>query len=158
MSTRVADAVNKGGRPTKYLATYCTEVKDFMGLGYSIAAFAGHIGVARETVYEWERTIPEFAEAIAIARGKRVKALEEGLLKESQAGPAVTARIFALKNADPREWRDRIEHTGDGGGPIVIATALEEARRRVAIDVAFEEVKPALPAPSVAEALAAKRK
>jgi hypothetical protein len=144
MSTRVANrVVNKGGQPTKYRPAYIDEVKDFMGQGYSISAFAGHVGVSRETVYEWERTIPEFAEALDIARGKRVAELEKGLLKESQAGPAVTARIFALKNACPAEWRDRVEHTGADGKDLVpaevpvleavryIALALEVAQRRL---------------------------
>ena len=121
MSTRAANSVtkiNKGGQPTKYRPEFCAEVKTFMALGYSISAFAGHVEVSRETVYEWARTIPEFADALEVARGKRVQTLEEGLLRVDQSGPAVTARIFALKNAAPHEWRDRVEHTGADGGPI----------------------------------------
>ncbi len=37
-----------------------------------------------------------------------------------ELGPKITARIFALKNAAPAEWRDRIEHTGADGGPLQV--------------------------------------
>lgn len=106
------------GRPTLYSQQYVNEVKEFMAQGYSLTAFAGHIGTGIETVYGWERQIPEFSEAVKTARAKRVGNLELGLLREDMPGPAVTARIFALKNAAPAEWRDRIEHTGANGGPI----------------------------------------
>ncbi len=110
-----------GGRPTKYVDTYCNEVKDFMGQGYSLTAFAGEIGVSRETVYEWERTIPEFSDAVKTARAKRTGFLEKDLLNNTMAGPQVTARIFALKNACAAEWREKqdIEMTGKDGAPLL---------------------------------------
>ena len=90
-----------------------------MGDGFSLTAFAGSIGVSRETVYEWERSIPAFSDAIKRARAGRVFALEKQLLSGDN-GPSVTARIFALKNASPEEWREKqaVELTGKDGGPI----------------------------------------
>ena len=95
-----------GGRPSDYDPRFCDEIIEFMGQGYSITAFAGHIGVHRDTLYEWESKHPAFSDAIKAARMMRVAALEYGLLNAS-AGHEVTARIFALKNADPTEWRDK---------------------------------------------------
>ncbi len=45
----------------------------------------------------------------------------EGLLS-ADMGPRVTARIFALKNAAPEEWKDKVqnEHSGPQGGPIPV--------------------------------------
>jgi hypothetical protein len=108
------------GQPTKYRQEYCDSVKTFMGQGYSLTAFAGSIRVSRETVYEWERVIPEFSDAVKSARAMRVMCLEGGLLSGDAASPQITARIFALKNACPPEWRDKheFEHTGKDGGPI----------------------------------------
>lgn len=120
------------GRPTKYRPEFAEQVLDYMGRGYSLTAFAGSIRVSRECVYEWERTIPEFSDAVKAARSARVSVLEEQLLG-MENGPSVTARIFALKNACPDEWREKqaLELSGKDGGPIETqdVSQLELARR-----------------------------
>lgn len=128
------------GQPTKYKPEYCDAVMAFMGQGYSLTAFAGSIRVSRETVYEWERVIPEFSDAVKSARAMRVTCLEGGLLSGEAASPQITARIFALKNACPPEWRDKheVEHTGKDGGPI----AFSRARSKLA-DLLSSEDEPA---------------
>lgn len=107
------------GRPSTYDAAHCQAVIDFMGQGYSLTAFAGHIGVARSTINEWMGHHPDFSEAVKIGQAKRTMKLE-GTLLAGETGPKVTAHIFALKNADPDGWRDKHEHelAGAGGGPI----------------------------------------
>jgi hypothetical protein len=109
MSADLGAALRPPGRPTKYRPEYADLVMSYMGQGYSLTAFAGHIQVSRECVYEWERAIPEFSDAVKAARAMRVNHLEGGLLSGDAAGPQITARIFALKNAAPEEWRDRYE-------------------------------------------------
>ena len=101
-----------GGRPTKFQETYCNEVIETMGTGLSLTAFAGHIGVARSTINEWMNAHPQFSEAVKIGTAKRVAYLERRLL-DGEIGPRVTSHIFALKNADPEEWKDKreIEHS-----------------------------------------------
>lgn len=101
------------GRPTKFQAVYCDEVIETMGQGLSLTAFAGEIGVARSTINEWMGAHPEFSEAVKVGTAKRVRYLERRLL-DGEIGPRVTSHIFALKNADPEEWRDKVEthHTG----------------------------------------------
>lgn len=101
------------GRPTKYKQAYCREVIDTMATGLSLTAFAGDIGVARSTINEWIDNHPEFSESVRVAKAKRTLALERGMLA-AENGPAVTARMFALKNADPEEWREKsqVEHSG----------------------------------------------
>ena len=49
-------------------------------------------------------------------------------LLDAPDGPTVTSRIFALKNADPTEWRDRVQQeiTGKDGGPIEVAKTLAD--------------------------------
>ena len=105
---KTAEVERRVGRPSKYRPEYCQSVQDYMGKGYSLTAFAGSIGIPRDTVYQWEANYPEFSYAIKSARGKRVEALERVLL-EAETSPKVTSRIFALKNAAPDEWRDRLE-------------------------------------------------
>jgi hypothetical protein len=97
------------GRPTDYRPEYCEAVIDFMAQGYSLTAFAGSIRVARETVYAWIKTYSDFSDAVSRARATRVQWLEAKLLR-SRKGAETTAAIFALRNADPTEWRD-VKHT-----------------------------------------------
>jgi hypothetical protein len=116
-----------GGRPSKFSEAYCGEVISAGEAGLSLTAFAGMIGVARSTINEWIGEHPEFSEAVKVHQAKRTLALEQGLLS-ADVGPRVTARIFALKNADPDGWKDKqeIEHTGTG-----LADAIMAARARL---------------------------
>ena len=94
------------GRPTLYRPEYCQRAIEFMGQGYSVTALAGHLGISKDTIYDWITTHRTFADAINMGRSARVTALEAKLLNTSK-GVGVTAAIFALKNADPDEWQDR---------------------------------------------------
>ena len=102
-------AKHAGGRPTDYRPEYCDAVIAAMSDGLSLAAFAGLIGQGRDTVYKWIRAHSEFSDAVSRARAARVLWLERKLLR-SRKGAETTAAIFALKNADPTEWRD-LKHT-----------------------------------------------
>jgi hypothetical protein len=77
--------------------------------GLSLAAIAGVIGVAQDTIYEWRKVHSEFSEACSRARSARILWWELKLGR-SRKGAETTASIFALKNAAPDEWRD-IRHT-----------------------------------------------
>jgi hypothetical protein len=56
----------------------------------------------------------DFSDAVTRARNARVNGLEKRLLNIKNGGEAAVS-IFALKNADPEEWREvryaNIEHT-----------------------------------------------
>lgn len=97
--------------PKAYDPRFCTAVIEVMGEGHSLTAFAGAIGVSRETVLDWVRAHRDFAEAVQVARAARAYRLEQTLL----SGANNTGAVFALKNACPEEWRDRreIDHNPD---------------------------------------------
>ena len=110
-----------GGRPTKYDPAFCNEAIDFMESGYSATALAGHLKVARSTLYKWAEEHPEFSDALNVGQAvgalwweNRIRAVAEG--KDGNA----TAAIFGLKNRASIDWRDKqeLEHTGKDGGPI----------------------------------------
>jgi hypothetical protein len=110
------------GQPTKYRPEYCQELVEFMAKGYSIEAFAGHIRVTADTVYEWCRVHKEFSEA----KKEGTVRCREFYEKIGLAGATgqlknfnVTAWIFNMKNRFG--WRDKheIEHQGNIQ-PIVI--------------------------------------
>ena len=118
------------GRPTAYDPIYCDIVIAYCSQGLSLTAFAGNIGVARSTLNNWMAANPDFLEACKIAMGKRAEFLEAGMIAADATGPMVTARRFALVNAnvanEPTDWAERSETTttinkGDGWADIFAA-------------------------------------
>ena len=119
------------GRPTEYRPEFGEQLVELMATGLSLSASAASLGFHRQRAYEWAEKHPEFADNITHARGRRLLKLEQDLLDSGLPGPAITARIFALKNADAEEWRDKVvsEHTGKDGAPLIPPTDVEVARR-----------------------------
>lgn len=116
------------GRPTDFAPSMGEEILALMSEGLSLAAAAAEVGVHRQRVYEWLGKHPEFADTVRLAQVKRQAFLERRLLSAKE-GPVVTSSIFALKNAGPEDWRDRVvnEHSGPGGGPIQTQSTLDLA-------------------------------
>ncbi len=115
------------GRPSEYTPALGNELIELMATGLSLTAAAASLGFHRDTMYDWSQKHPEFSDALKLAKGKRVLKLETDLL-DAPDGPTVTSRIFALENADPTEWRDRVQQeiTGKDGGPIEVAKTLAD--------------------------------
>jgi len=95
----------KMGRPSEYKPEYCDLVIDKMAEGLSLSGFAGFIKVSKSAVYEWMTEHRDFGDAVSRARMARVHRLEVKLLSANK-GAQTSAAIFALRNADPTEWRD----------------------------------------------------
>lgn len=93
-----------------------------MAKGFTVTAFAGKIGVSRDTIYAWAKEYPEFSDTLKRARAKQVLYWEQRLHKAGNKKGDATPVIFALKNACPDEWRDvqRLEHGGRGNEPIQV--------------------------------------
>lgn len=116
------------GGPTKYSPERCDEIIGHMSKGLSATAAAGEMNITRKLLYDWSERHPEFAEAMELGRIKRQAFLEKQLMSPSAPG-MVPAMIFALKNANPKEWRDKqeLEHTGKDGGAIQIEDVTRDA-------------------------------
>jgi hypothetical protein len=104
------------GRPSKYDPAFCDTVREVMAEGYSKLAAAGFIGICYNTMRNWMDEHPEFLQAVKHGEAARAIFLERDLLA-AETGPKVTSRIFALKNAAPDEWKDKVEtdHTSSDG-------------------------------------------
>lgn len=111
--------MNNVGRPTDYRPEFGEELIRLMATGLSLSAAAASLGLHRQRFYTWAEKYPELADNINVARGKRLLHLEQRLLSDETPGPAMTGTIFALKNADAEEWREKVvnETTGPNGGP-----------------------------------------
>ena len=116
------------GRTTEYREEFGEEMVSLMATGLSLTAAAAALGFHRGTIYGWAEQFPEFGNTINVARGKRLLFLEQRLLREDMPSPAMTGTIFALKNADAEEWREKVvnEHTGEGGKPIKLEWVIVE--------------------------------
>lgn len=193
----MAEAKRSVGRPTSYRAEFCEAIQQHAAIiaeGGTDSAIAEALSVDIATIYRWKNEHPEFSEACQAVKAHVDDRVEASLFKRGigyshkavkifmPAGaaepvyadytehypPDTAAASLWLRNRRPKDWRDRVEHTGADGGPISIAVTLEEARRRAAIDVQFDPVttseQPALPAPEepgasgLASALKASRK
>jgi hypothetical protein len=132
VSTAVKDV---GGRPSKYQGNFCEALIAHGAEGLSLNAFAGEIGVARRTLFNWAELHPEFAEAIEIAKAKacgwwekRAKTIGDG-----DGGPGAASIVqFMLRNYGQEDFTDRREvaYTGAIQHNLTYEQAVEEARRR----------------------------
>jgi hypothetical protein len=134
---KATEDLEQVGRDTKYKPEYCNKIIEFLKLGHSVMAFAGSIGVARSSIYEWAKTYPEFSDALKAAQSASVEFWEKLLLNVAAGGKGnVTAVIFALKNRGREEWADIIatQLADKDGKPIDPAKPLDalEIARRVA--------------------------
>ena len=94
-----------------------------MAKGYSLTAFAGILGVNRDTIDAWMHAHQEFSEACRRAKAKRLLQWERAAMKvAAKGGGHGQSQIiaFGLKNMGGNEWRDKQEHehSGPRGGPL----------------------------------------
>jgi DNA-binding XRE family transcriptional regulator len=101
-------------RPTKYNKKYDEQIIEFMAQGYSKEAFAGKIGVAEHTIYNWLKKQKSFLQATKKAEAKCRLFWEEMGIEMALSGSGnATAWIFQMKNRFG--WRDKKEIETTGG-------------------------------------------
>lgn len=115
-------------RPTDYRPEYCDQVIAWGEEGKSVTWMAAHLGVHRDTLYEWDRVHPEFSDAFMRARHLS-QAWWEDQGQSGMYAPGFNGSVWA-KNMGARfkdEWGDsnKVELTGAGGGPVQTAMTIE---------------------------------
>src|SRR5688572_10998862 len=100
-------AKKKGGRPSKYKPEYPAELSKHFGKGGSYEAFAGVVGVAIQTLYDWEKRHPEFLaakqEGVSLSQHVWEQIGMAGMTGKI-SGFNATVWIFNMKNRFG--WRD----------------------------------------------------
>jgi len=132
----VVPPARKVGRPSMLDAQTLRRTQRLALLGVTDGEMADVLGISLSTLYNWQRTSPEFLHA-----QKKGKALADSQVAARMYRDALngntTAQIFWLKNRRRGEWRDvnRTEISGPNGGPIQAITGT------VVVDVASLGIK-----------------
>jgi hypothetical protein len=128
---RILAQAEKGGvsvgRPSEYEPAMCDAVIAHARVtGLSLSAFADEVGVDRATLTRWAQRHPEFCIAIGRAKAARAKRLEVEVMVSTN-GPAIGARILALKNCAEDDWREQQDHRIGGlpGAPPVATAQID---------------------------------
>ena len=130
------------GSPLDYTADACNQVVMLMGMGHSLMAAAGAMGVSPETINRWRDTHKEFRDAVSRGRAARVLLLESQMLASDNSA-VINAPRLALANAAPEEWREK---------PIVDSDKTAESPiRLLAKQISGNAIRPRMPEPKVIE-------
>lgn len=136
-------------RPTSFKPEYVEQARALCEHGLTDRELAQIFKTTEQTLNRWKQQFPEFREALKLGKEAADTRVEKALYHRAigysfeavkilhyQGKPVVvpyvehvppdtTACIFWLKNRKRDEWRDRIEHTGDNGGPLKIDISVE---------------------------------
>lgn len=84
-------------------------------------------GIDRSTLRRWRMEDPAFSAALDTARDHGAEVFEDALAERALEGDT-TALIFALKSWRRERYGDRtsIEHTGAGGGPLILVHRVKQ--------------------------------
>lgn len=131
------------GRPSLYTPEVVETICEGLSQGIPLTVICAEEGMpAPRTVRDWEAEMPDVAAAIARARDLGEVALAEqclviaddeahdwtlskkGVITDEVAiGRAklrIETRLKLLSKFNPKRWGDKIEHTGPGGGPVLV--------------------------------------
>jgi hypothetical protein len=105
--TKPKAKATKTGRPSLYKPEYCELLEGHMKSGLSFEAFAGVVGVSRDTLYEWKKVHKEFSDTIK-------RSVECSLLFWEKMGIAgmtgqikgFSAAIYCFNMKNRFGWRD----------------------------------------------------
>jgi hypothetical protein len=129
-----------------YQDAYVEQALKLCRLGATDKELADFFHVEERTINNWKDSHPEFGSALHegksfsdanVANRLYMRAMGYShdavkIVADAKTGsehivpytehyaPDTTACIFWLKNRQSAKWRDRIEHTGQDGGPLVI--------------------------------------
>lgn len=132
------------GRPPKYKDTFAAQAAKLCQLGATDPDLADFFGVCIRTIERWRSEHPEFCRSVKEAKEAADARVERSLYQRAtgysyeatkimqyegspvivpyreHCPPDTAAMIFWLKNRKKVDWRDRIEHTGEDGGPLTV--------------------------------------
>ena len=143
---------------SKYKPEYCNVAKEYAAMGVTNKMLAALLRVHEDTIYNWKKAHPEFAQALERAKSEADLEVENSLYKQAagydyeteearivkdkdgnerleavtvtkHVPPRVQATQFWLKNRRPEMWRDKQEIEHSGGGiESILAEVMNTSR------------------------------
>ena len=133
------------GRPTEFQDKYVAQATKLCELGATDQELADFFEVDVRTIYRWKNVHEAFCQALKTGKELADERVERSLYQraigyeqdevkifmpggasepvyapfKAKIAPDVTAAIFWLKNRRSEQWRDRQEHTGANGSPLI---------------------------------------
>lgn len=117
----MAKQKHPGGRPSEFNPKHCRELEQFMENGLSFEAFAGHIGVAVDTLNSWANHYPEFAASKKIGQAKSRKYWEDLGKKGATMGKQFNATVWIFTMKNRFGWKDQLAISTDSELPITVS-------------------------------------
>jgi hypothetical protein len=113
-------AKNPVGRPTKYDPdTMIPRMLELASEGAGRLEICAELGVSLQGFLDWEAAHPEFLDSTTRAREISQAWWEKqgraGIWSKDFNAPAYSLQV---RNRFPKDWRDKHEVTGEGGGPL----------------------------------------
>lgn len=98
------------GRPSDYRPEYCQRVVEWGRLGWSFAEMAAEIGIAKQTLYNWQEKHSDFMDACSRAQ-TQCQGWWERKGREGMEAPLFNSNVWAknVSNRFPDDWRDKTE-------------------------------------------------
>lgn len=98
------------GQPTLYTDEMSEILLRLRKAGHTLTYFCAHIGICRETAYEWGRVHPKFSDALK--KGKELAlGVWEQKLESMMLDKSVNAPLVKLYMANCFGWSDKQEAT-----------------------------------------------
>lgn len=102
----------KIGRPTKYDPAFCEIAIEAMQKGFSKEAVSGHLGICKDTLYQWEKKHKDFSDALKkgleLSRQFWEKiALDH--LTHSKGSKQLNSTVWLFNMKNRFGWADKIE-------------------------------------------------
>lgn len=109
------------GAPTKYKEEYCQLVMDLGKEGKSVTQIAVHIGVSRQTLYDWKDRYPDFLDALTRAQENAQAWYEnlgqDGITMGKEFNSSTWAKQVSCRF--PKDYTEKIKHAGDEEAPLI---------------------------------------
>lgn len=138
-------------RPSKFKSEFIGQAEKLCKLGATDIEIADFFEVDVRTIYRWKTENESFCQALKAGKSEADDRVERSLFARATGyeheevdirvvsgeivqtpirkyyPPDTTACIFWMKNRKPAEWRDKVEHTGADGGPIILRLSNADA-------------------------------
>ena len=131
---------------SKWNPSFCKQLIEHMAAGCSYATFGAVIGVRYSTMKRWEKSYPEWEEAVELGQLVLMYTWEKIIIGQANGSikglPATT--IFALKNYFPEKFKENTALQGNGNTIVVfdsgVPTAISEKGNQPVIEAVSNNV------------------